>query len=446
MELEHSFTIPVPPDSAWDVLLDVERVAPCLPGATLDSVDGDEIKGRFRIKVGPVTMTYAGTARFTGRDPYDRVITLEASGKETRGAGTASATIRSLLRAEDGQTRVVVYTTMSVTGRPAQFGRRVMAEVGGKIIEMFAANLADMLAQLLAQPIEELELRVRSYNSLRRKGIHTVGDLVALTPEDLLAIEYIGPAAAEEIKRRLNELGLTLSSSGSGGAVSVAAAPPTSPPVNPAGSVGIFRQAREWLFKSAKKPGADAGASEQARQEVEAAAPVAEAPEKGITRVHATQSGRPKVFLCYRRQDTQGFARGIFQSLAGKYGQEQVFRDIDGTPAGVRFSTWIETKVGQCNVMIVLIGDAWSSAKDQHGQRRLDLRKDWVRQEIEVALRRGIPIIPVRVQGAPMPSEDELPPSIADLTGFQSAEVTDSRWDFDVGVLIQAIDNLIAAD
>lgn len=94
--------------------------------------------------------------------------------------------------------------------------------------------------------------------------------------------------------------------------------------------------------------------------------------------------------------------------------------------------------------MIVLIGNAWSSAKDPRGQRRLDLPKDWVPQEIEAAIRRDIPIIPVRVQGAPMPSEDELPPSITELTGFQSAEVTDSRWDYDLGLLIQAIDDLIA--
>ena len=96
--------------------------------------------------------------------------------------------------------------------------------------------------------------------------------------------------------------------------------------------------------------------------------------------------------------------------------------------------------------MIVLIGAAWSSVKDRTGQRRLDLPKDWVRQEIEVALRREIPIIPVRIQGTPMPSEDELPPSIADLTSFQSAEVTDSRWDFDLSVLIHGIDSLITSD
>jgi hypothetical protein len=177
-----------------------------------------------------------------------------------------------------------------------------------------------------------------------------------------------------------------------------------------------------------------------------AATSAGEAMVDGETQVQAPQPHRPKVFLCYRREDTQGFARGIYQSLASKYGPEQVFRDVDSTPAGVRFSAWIESRVSQCSVMLVLIGNAWLSAEDHAGQRRLTLPKDWVRQEIEVALRRGIPIIPVRVQGAPMPSEDELPPSIADLTGFQSAEVTDSRWNFDVGLLIQAIDNLIATN
>src|SRR5499425_180637 len=146
MDLEHSFTIPVPPEQAWKALLDVERIAPCMPGATVESVDGDVVAGRIKVKVGPVTMTYAGTARFVERDEQARTVTLEASGKETRGAGTASATIRSALQDEGGQTKVVVHTTMSVTGRPAQFGRGVMAEVGGKIIERFASNLAALLA------------------------------------------------------------------------------------------------------------------------------------------------------------------------------------------------------------------------------------------------------------------------------------------------------------
>src|SRR5215831_6533851 len=204
MELEHSFTIPVPPEQAWRILLDVERIAPCMPGATVESVDGDVVAGRIKVKVGPVTMTYAGTGRFVERDDQARTVTLEASGKETRGAGTASATIRSALQDEGGQTKVVVHTTMSVTGRPAQFGRGVMAEVGGRIIERFAINLAALLASAPAVSvvasngaglgadvsdlgpaagsadgaadagmIEELNLPVRVYNSLWRVGIHT---------------------------------------------------------------------------------------------------------------------------------------------------------------------------------------------------------------------------------------------------------------------------------
>jgi carbon monoxide dehydrogenase subunit G len=247
MELEHSFTIPVPPEQAWQVLLDVEQVAPCMPGATVDSVDGDVIKGRIKVKVGPVSLTYSGSARFTERDEQARSVTLEASGKETRGSGTASATVRSTLHDEGGgQTRVVVHTTMSVTGRPAQFGRGVMAEVGGRIIERFAANLAAQLAggnlaesglatpngagpgasapgpaagsapaggRLAgAVPLEELNLTVRAYNSLRRQGIHTVDDLSARTESELLAIENLGPQSVGMIKERLAGLGLRLAS------------------------------------------------------------------------------------------------------------------------------------------------------------------------------------------------------------------------------------------
>jgi carbon monoxide dehydrogenase subunit G len=134
MELEHSFTVPVPQSRAWDVLLDAERVAPCMPGATLDSVDGDEIRGRIKVKVGPINMTYAGTARFIERDEELGVVTLEATGKETRGAGTASASVRSVLEDRGPETHVKVLTTLNVTGKPAQFGRGVLNEVGGRLL------------------------------------------------------------------------------------------------------------------------------------------------------------------------------------------------------------------------------------------------------------------------------------------------------------------------
>ena len=148
MEMDHSFTVPVPPERAWDVLLDVERIAPCMPGATVDEFDGEVVTGRIKVKVGPVSLTYRGTAKFTERDPEAKVIVLEASGKETRGAGTASATVRATLEPESGgeATKASMHTTMNVTGRPAQFGRGVMAEVGGKLVEQFAQNLRQLIA------------------------------------------------------------------------------------------------------------------------------------------------------------------------------------------------------------------------------------------------------------------------------------------------------------
>jgi uncharacterized protein len=147
MELDNSFTVPVPPDQAWDVLLDVERIAPCMPGATVDAVDGDTVNGRIKVKVGPVSLTYKGTAKFIERDPEAHVVVLEASGKETRGAGTASANVRASMApdASGAGTEVTMHTSMNVTGRPAQFGRGVMVEVGGKLVTQFAANLAQLI-------------------------------------------------------------------------------------------------------------------------------------------------------------------------------------------------------------------------------------------------------------------------------------------------------------
>jgi carbon monoxide dehydrogenase subunit G len=149
MELDHSFTVPVPPDQAWDVLLDVQKVAPCMPGAQVDSVEGDDVAGRMKVRVGPVSLTYKGTASFKDRDAAERSILVEASGKEMRGAGTASATVRAALSSENGSgdesTLVTMHTTLNVTGRPAQFGRGVIAEVGSRLIDKFADNLAQQL-------------------------------------------------------------------------------------------------------------------------------------------------------------------------------------------------------------------------------------------------------------------------------------------------------------
>jgi len=147
IELDNSFTVPVPPEQAWDVLLDVERIAPCMPGASVTSVDGDEIAGQVKVKLGPLSLSYKGTAKFTEKDQASHTIAIQASGKETRGAGTASATVNAGLKPADneGETVVSIHTSLNVTGRPAQFGRSLLPEVSGKLIDQFAANLAALI-------------------------------------------------------------------------------------------------------------------------------------------------------------------------------------------------------------------------------------------------------------------------------------------------------------
>jgi carbon monoxide dehydrogenase subunit G len=252
MELEHSFTVPVPIDRAWDVLLDVERVAPCMPGASLDKVEGDEIHGRIKVKVGPINMTYAGTAKFVEVDRDGGVVRLEASGKETRGAGTAAATVRSVLEDHGAETHVVVRTTLSVTGKPAQFGRGVMNEVGGRLLTIFAQNLATTLAEGspstppatpaasaasaaeaapatvpdLMTPVADLGLFPRAEASLAREGIATVADLAAKTGDELLAIDGIGQATIDDIRAKLSERGLELGQPPSPAAAEPATAAP----------------------------------------------------------------------------------------------------------------------------------------------------------------------------------------------------------------------------
>ncbi|HEY0487169.1 MAG TPA: SRPBCC family protein [Mycobacteriales bacterium] len=147
MQLRHSFTVPVGVEDAWKVLLDVEAIAPCMPGATLGEVNGDEFTGTVKVKLGPIGLTYKGKARFAEKDVEARRAVIEASGKDARGSGTAKATVTTVLEAEsERSTRVVVDTDLNITGKPAQFGRGVMADVGNKLIGQFADCLEAKIA------------------------------------------------------------------------------------------------------------------------------------------------------------------------------------------------------------------------------------------------------------------------------------------------------------
>jgi carbon monoxide dehydrogenase subunit G len=143
MQLANKFTVPAPIDEAWRTLLDVERIAPCIPGASLDAVDGDECAGQVKVKLGPITVAYKGTARFVTRDEDSRTVVVEAAGNETRGSGSASATMTMTLQDRGAETGCAITTDLTVTGKPAQFGRGVMADVSAKLIDQFARRLAE---------------------------------------------------------------------------------------------------------------------------------------------------------------------------------------------------------------------------------------------------------------------------------------------------------------
>ena len=151
MQLENSFTVPVPVDEAWRVLLDIERIAPCMPGAAVDSVNGDDFTGRVKVKLGPINLTYQGKASFVEKDEAAHRAVIDARGKDQRGNGTAAATITAQLAAEGSITRVDVLTDLNITGRPAQFGRGVMTDVGNKLLGQFADKLAAQLGEGDAQ-------------------------------------------------------------------------------------------------------------------------------------------------------------------------------------------------------------------------------------------------------------------------------------------------------
>jgi carbon monoxide dehydrogenase subunit G len=147
MRLDHEFTVPVPAAQAWPVLLDIGRIAPCMPGATITKVEGDDFEGTVKVKVGPITVTYGGTASFLEKDEAKRIAVIEARGKETRGSGTANARITAQLFDDDAaSTKVAVTTDLSITGKPAQFGRGVMNDVGNKLLGRFADCLAGEIA------------------------------------------------------------------------------------------------------------------------------------------------------------------------------------------------------------------------------------------------------------------------------------------------------------
>jgi carbon monoxide dehydrogenase subunit G len=180
VDLQNSFVVPADIETTWKALLDIHRIAPCMPGAVLTASEGDTFEGTVKVKLGPVTMTYGGTARFVETDEANGRAVIDASGKESRGSGTAKALVTTQLVAESPtSTRVEVVTDLVVTGKPAQFGRGVMQDVAGRIIDQFAANLSAVIAA----------------------EVNPVTDQPVVVPQAAESIDLLGAAGAPVLKR-----------------------------------------------------------------------------------------------------------------------------------------------------------------------------------------------------------------------------------------------------
>lgn len=162
MELTNEFDVAAPLEVTWNALTDLERIAPCLPGAQLREIEGDDYRGVVKVKVGPITASYDGTIRVIERDESEHRVTLRAEGRETRGQGNVAAVFEAVMSPSAVGTRVVVTTDLSITGKVAQFGRGVLADVSAKLLEVFVANLessvlapADLEASGAEEPASE---------------------------------------------------------------------------------------------------------------------------------------------------------------------------------------------------------------------------------------------------------------------------------------------------
>jgi len=180
MDLNHQFTVAVPVEDAWRILTDVERIAPCLPGAQLQEVEGDTYRGIVKVKVGPIQAQFKGQASFIERDDTAHKVVLKGEGRDTTGKGNAAAVITAEMTAVDASsTSVTVNTDLSVTGKVAQFGRGAMADISDKLLAQFVVNLNALIAEqpATAAPVAQ---------AAPTEGVRTI-DSAEVAPLDLLS-------------------------------------------------------------------------------------------------------------------------------------------------------------------------------------------------------------------------------------------------------------------
>ena len=200
MELKNEFRVSVPVERAWATLTDVEYIAPCMPGAQLTEIDGDDFKGQVKVKVGPITAQYKGSAKFLQKNEEEYRVILEATGRDTRGAGNASAEVTADMVADGEGTKITISTDLKVTGKVAQFGRGVMADVSEKLIGQFVDSLEKKLSEEVSADKVLAEEEDDADSAPEEQQEKTEGPRIIDMPEPE-PVDLLDTAAAPMLKR-----------------------------------------------------------------------------------------------------------------------------------------------------------------------------------------------------------------------------------------------------
>jgi uncharacterized protein len=200
MELKNEFRVSVPVERAWATLTDVEYIAPCMPGAQLTEIDGDDFKGQVKVKVGPITAQYKGSAKFLQKIEEEHRVILEATGRDTRGAGNASAEVTAEMVADGEGTKITISTDLKVTGKVAQFGRGVMADVSEKLIGQFVDSLEKKLSEEISADTVVAEEKDNTDSGPEEQPEKPEGPRVIDMPEPE-PVDLLDTAAAPMLKR-----------------------------------------------------------------------------------------------------------------------------------------------------------------------------------------------------------------------------------------------------
>jgi len=199
MDLNHSFTVNQPMAETWKILTDLERIAPCLPGAELQEVHGDVFKGVVKIKVGPIVAQFKGEAQFAEKDDENFKCTLKAAGRDTTGKGNAQATITAeLIAVSPNTTTCTVVTDLAITGKVAQFGRGALVDISEKLIAQFASNLNGLIDREGGSPAPSASAAPAAKSADKpaaKAGAKTGAKTETAAPTEPVVRKIEGPAA-----------------------------------------------------------------------------------------------------------------------------------------------------------------------------------------------------------------------------------------------------------